>query len=432
MQSLIILKKPFHQRNSAEIRHLFNSLRFLPFFSKILSEQGFDCVMECLKHLSLESFPAQSIVFEKGTFGSKFYVILKGFVSISLKTANFITEIPEFDYLKEGDSFGELALLTGKPRTATLKCETDCLFGVLEKRHFLLILNAIQMKEINEKIDFLKEVPLFMKIPLIKFNNMVYTLKKRTYFKGNYLYKEKETSNDIFITKTGEFLLESISKKMQIGVLGVKEVLGFEEILKNQPRKYSIRCLSAICEIYVIKKKEFFKIFSSGEECLQYMSNFSNMRDKFREDLVKRSNICREEMKKEFIERIIKKKPAICLNQTIGFSEDFSIKSPFQKDKSRRNRSFEQSPKKESERISIRKGTPHKKQDVSEQIDIIVTAKEKILNKISQNKECDFASFCQGNILIATETAKGLQKQMKKRVEILLKKRDSLNNSNFF
>ena len=43
--------------------------------------------------------------------------------------------------LGAGASFGELALMEKKPRAATIKCDTDCHFAVLEKDHFNDILS---------------------------------------------------------------------------------------------------------------------------------------------------------------------------------------------------------------------------------------------------------------------------------------------------
>ena len=343
----------------------------------------------------------------------------------------FITEVPENQFMKEGGSFGELALLTGKPRAATVKCETACLFGVLEKKYFQLILKSLHLKEINEKIDFMKEVVLFQKIPITKMNVMVYNMRKRVFFKGNYLYKENEIADTIFITKKGEFLIESLAKKMHIGVIGAKEVVGFEEVSQNLLRKYSIRCLSAICEVFALKKKDFRKIFGLKDEIIQEMMEFSLMREGMREELIKKTKTFREEIKKALMEKVIRKKPKMTLNQTIGgFSEDFSIKSPFEKNRAKgNNRSMEECPKKEFERISIRKGNSHRKEDISKQIEIIVNAKEKIFHKICQNK-ADFEGLCRENRLISTETANGLKKERKRKVENILKKRLSLNKSN--
>ena len=43
--------------------------------------------------------------------------------------------------LTAGASFGELALMEKKPRAATIKCDTECHFAVLEKDHFNDILS---------------------------------------------------------------------------------------------------------------------------------------------------------------------------------------------------------------------------------------------------------------------------------------------------
>lgn len=43
--------------------------------------------------------------------------------------------------LKVGDSFGELALLDNRPRSATIICDEDSYFAVLEKQLFDKILS---------------------------------------------------------------------------------------------------------------------------------------------------------------------------------------------------------------------------------------------------------------------------------------------------
>lgn len=35
--------------------------------------------------------------------------------------------------LKEGQSFGEMALVSNQPRLASIQCIENCMFGVLEK-----------------------------------------------------------------------------------------------------------------------------------------------------------------------------------------------------------------------------------------------------------------------------------------------------------
>ena len=42
----------------------------------------------------------------------------------------------EIARLEDGKSFGELALIVAKPRMATIRCECDSHFAILEKKDF--------------------------------------------------------------------------------------------------------------------------------------------------------------------------------------------------------------------------------------------------------------------------------------------------------
>ena len=82
-----------------------------------------------------------------GDFGSLFYIILKGSVGVCIKLPSpddsKVFELKEVNILRAGNSFGELALLNDNAkRTATIICREDCVFAVMEKQHFKLILGA--------------------------------------------------------------------------------------------------------------------------------------------------------------------------------------------------------------------------------------------------------------------------------------------------
>lgn len=107
--------------------------------------------------MSYEKFDREEIVFEMGTEGQKFYVILKGSVGVLVPIPKIIEEVNEkgevttrTDFvmtdvktLNTGAAFGELALMDKKPRAATIICKSDCYFAVLEKSAFNNILSKI-------------------------------------------------------------------------------------------------------------------------------------------------------------------------------------------------------------------------------------------------------------------------------------------------
>ena len=58
----------------------------------------------------------------------------------------------EVAILPTGESFGELALISNKPRAATIRAKEDCHFAVLEKSDYQKVYGVIQEKILNRKV----------------------------------------------------------------------------------------------------------------------------------------------------------------------------------------------------------------------------------------------------------------------------------------
>lgn len=392
MEAFSILKKPFELRTASETKQLFETFMKLDFFSEILKEKGVECLFELLKYISLQSFPSNSLVFEQNCFGSKYYIILKGKVSVSTNPASFlITEKPEKTIIAEGGAFGELALITGKPRTATVKCEEDCLFGVLDKRNFQTVMNSLHLKEINEKIEFLKNIPLFTNLSTKILTSLVYSLEPKIYYKGNVLYKEMEVPIGIFVVKSGDFLIKNCQKNINVGVISANDVIGFEEIVLNTYRKYTVICFSAKSEISFIKKKDFIRFLDPHSQFFKEIKEFSADRMKFREESLKNAIAIFEKRKQEFLEITFK-------SNSKKKESDLSIKNPFFHQKITKKNGFIETVK-NNERISNKKRSFSRKEDIPYEIEYIVNAKEKIFNTILKNNFLDSSDFTKELIL---------------------------------
>lgn len=73
---------------------------------------------------------------KEGEAGREFFVILSGEVSVTV-------DGEEVAVLKEGQWFGELALIDPAPRDATVKTLTPCELMVIESRRFLPLLDEV-------------------------------------------------------------------------------------------------------------------------------------------------------------------------------------------------------------------------------------------------------------------------------------------------
>jgi CRP/FNR family cyclic AMP-dependent transcriptional regulator len=81
-----------------------------------------------------------SIIFEKGDPGIGLIGVLAGAVKISVGSSEGREVV--LNIIREGEIFGEIALLDGRPRTADATAMTDCELVVIERREFVTFLRG--------------------------------------------------------------------------------------------------------------------------------------------------------------------------------------------------------------------------------------------------------------------------------------------------
>ena len=119
------------------------------FLSKTEIFEGFDTAEIALfvSHLEITKVPASHTIFQEGTTGDAWFVIMNGEVSV---TKEMVSGPPHvLSHLYPGDSFGEMALMDGAPRMATLYAVEDCLLARLSRDSFMQLLRDGQMPAIK-------------------------------------------------------------------------------------------------------------------------------------------------------------------------------------------------------------------------------------------------------------------------------------------
>lgn len=82
------------------------------------------------------SMPAGSLIVDQGQTGREAFVILEGSVTVRRNGKKISSMGP-------GNIVGELSLLDHGPRTATVTCDTDCTFLLLDQRKFLAVIDDV-------------------------------------------------------------------------------------------------------------------------------------------------------------------------------------------------------------------------------------------------------------------------------------------------
>jgi CRP/FNR family transcriptional regulator, cyclic AMP receptor protein len=78
-------------------------------------------------------------IFSKGDPGTSLFAVASGSVRVTALSPQGKNAV--FNLIHEGEIFGEIALLDGKPRTADAVAFTDCSLMVIERRDFMALLH---------------------------------------------------------------------------------------------------------------------------------------------------------------------------------------------------------------------------------------------------------------------------------------------------
>jgi CRP/FNR family cyclic AMP-dependent transcriptional regulator len=90
--------------------------------------------------VTVRSLPKRAVIFTQGEESNSLYLVLEG----RLKAYLSDTEGKEviLGFIEQGEAFGELSLLDGKPRSASIMALTASRCAVLSRQHFLTCLNS--------------------------------------------------------------------------------------------------------------------------------------------------------------------------------------------------------------------------------------------------------------------------------------------------
>jgi serine/threonine protein kinase len=131
----VALRRINISRKDLPIEDIVDYVRNTPFFEMFSKEQ----VKEILSASTIIRLFKGNIVVAEGEIDDSLYIILSGKVEV-LKGGEKI------DFINRGECFGEMAYLSGRPRSATLKAATDCI---------LMKISAVLMDEVPAPVQLL-------------------------------------------------------------------------------------------------------------------------------------------------------------------------------------------------------------------------------------------------------------------------------------
>jgi len=111
-------------------------LRNHPFFQGLAE----GLIEQLSSHAITRAVKGGKIIYAKGDPGNSLFAVVGGTVKISVPSMDGKDTV--FNLLNEGEIFGEIALLDGRPRSADVTAVTDCELMMISRRDFLPLMQS--------------------------------------------------------------------------------------------------------------------------------------------------------------------------------------------------------------------------------------------------------------------------------------------------
>lgn len=161
--TLMTVYDEFYQENNIrDYEKLEKILKNLPFFSKFTQ----DIRYKLLKASVFKTYEANEIIIKQGEVGDQMFVILTGSILILKKSPDFGNKEVIINSMYDGETFGELALLS-EGISENIKRSATCMAGekttvlAISKLNYKKILLDEMQNDIMGKVKFFLELPFF-------------------------------------------------------------------------------------------------------------------------------------------------------------------------------------------------------------------------------------------------------------------------------
>jgi CRP-like cAMP-binding protein len=224
--------------------------------------------------LVLRQYPAGEAIYIEGTPGDAMYVVDSG--EVRMMDSQF-ADAQLLERLRSGDSFGEMALLTGRTRAECCRAVNDVTAWVLYKSDFddvmvqypeisVSLSRAITQRLSSNESDFvirhLRRINLFSSLAaseLGQISSQVHGLRFRP---GEIVCFSGQPAHSLYMIEVGEVKRTGMGpngEPITIDVLGPGDSFGEQAIVQRSPYNTTVQALTQV-ELWTIGQAEFLSM----------------------------------------------------------------------------------------------------------------------------------------------------------------------------
>jgi cGMP-dependent protein kinase len=194
---------------------------FIVFFSENIVPKMFYCEVE-----------PEQFIFQQGDNASSYFIVDHGSLNIIINN-----EIKRT--VKDGEGFGELALLFNAPRSASVKALEHCGLWGIDRNTFRKAVEEMSSKQCKENRKFMENVNFFQNLTIEQKDSIASVLTTQKFKKGEFIVAEGDPASSFYVIKSGEVAVLKGEKEIRKMVKG--DSFGEQALYYNTVRSCSVR-----------------------------------------------------------------------------------------------------------------------------------------------------------------------------------------------
>jgi CRP-like cAMP-binding protein/thioredoxin reductase/ferredoxin-like protein FixX len=181
-------------------------------------------------------------IFQRNDYSSTFYTIFAGHVGIQINEDD-PSQVVE---LKEGAFFGEMGLISGRRRTATVVALTDCVVFETPRRTMLKLIQSVEsVKRILDKTSILRQIQTHLTpgVPAEDLEDLVDSAEIQNFKAGDAIFSQGDTGNHMHLIRSGSCTVSTRvgGREVVLSYVPAGNYIGEMALLSNMPRSATVK-----------------------------------------------------------------------------------------------------------------------------------------------------------------------------------------------
>jgi len=220
-----------------------------------------------------ESIPAGQTVIQEGDIvADYFYIVQEGKFSVSIDDPNKPGQKVVVEMVRQGGSFGELALLYLVPRAATVIALEPGVVWVIDRANFKNILMKSSAAQLATYVTLLKSVEVLTPLLAEEKKTLAKALVEMHFIQDEIILRQGDPGSTFYILYEGEVTVikdgQEQCRLVAAGIGSSPQIFGEKALLHNEPRAATVSVSSHTAKVLALDRDSFTMLLGPLQEIL--------------------------------------------------------------------------------------------------------------------------------------------------------------------